>query len=227
MITYNFSLIGQNGDAINAGTLFLNNDNTKIALAEEVNGVSFMELSETNIKDKDNFIAAVIRRFDKSNVYTAVRAGRPKKDTPILRKDTSVPTERVYVMERDKLPIMVIRDEVIILQNIHNEDVQLHPERLGFKPVDVPVDLEYTKHPVLNAIYARAAIPADFDRALSKTIMKQVAKLRHADKKDWQFVVNYRMPKAVMSVLRERKHGCIVITERYVNALEREYGVTL
>lgn len=227
MIMYNFTLLGQNGEPINSGTLFLNEDNTKIALAEEINGVSFMELSETDIKDKSNFIAAVIRRFDKNKIYTAVRSGDRENDTPILRKDTSVPTERVYVMERDKLPLVVIRDEVIILQNIHNEDVQLHPERLGFKPVDVPVDLEYTKHPVLNAIYARAAIPADFDRALSKTIMKQVAKLRHADKKDWQFVVNYRMPKAVMSVPRERKHGSIVITERYVNALEREYGVTL
>lgn len=219
-----FSLTDANGVQTNFGTLLKSKSVTKIALVDDIDGKSIIEMDTVDIKDNANFIASVIRRMDRDGLYDTVTITDTNITVPIIREDVDDNVMTIFV-RNNKEGFVATKEPMIEIPLVHGGTEQVSVTELGFKPITVPRDFKYVKNPVLNALYKEAMIPANYKKTLSKSITKEVNKRRGTAK--WAFSVAANSPQSIYGPKFTTKHGMIEINSKKINKLEKKFGIKL
>jgi hypothetical protein len=225
MQSFNFSLTNAKSTVINQGTLFTAKLKSKIVFSEHINETFSLDLDAININDKANFVASIVRRLDKDNVYTQVLFNDSKDSVNVIREEKNANTMAVYVKKDKGNGFIAIAEPNIKIPTLNDGIVTISAEDMGFKKVIVPIDFKYVKNPVLNALYKDAVVPFDYNTALSKTILKEIR--RNTDKKDWSFSIDFKYPSRIYGGGLAKEYGIVKVTSDRIRELENKFGVSL
>jgi len=216
-VTYLFKV--HSGNAVLNGACFSHSKGTQVSFERPIGGVTQENLYATDIKDMGNFLASVVKRLDKDEVYTGVTCN--DLYTEILRPVNNPDTIRIYVKRNDKGKVFVTKDTLVTISGIDEADMDIPVEDLGFKAVDAPIDFKYTKEPLLNAIFKAHGLPADYDRSINNPLLKAISKKRigmETNKQDdWSFYFLPDQKRLAYNVSRHGLQKALLITKTLVD----------